>query len=202
MLSLPSLLSSASSGTSFSSGVTLLIAALLFSPLISGCASGPPVTTTYQENRNRTVYETESMRLSNVRMSSSYSAPPRFYAVVSGKCEGRNCSPSSYNMRFVVDKDTPLEMGERKLTIFVDGNHFDFPPPDQDRTDRTVRVSGIITSVQLTPEQLRQIARSSNVHGTMSGIPFQLSKRSREPIVELLVRTNVASPSSSTESSR
>lgn len=187
---------------SFSRSVPLLIAALLLSPLVSGCASGPPVTKTYQENRNRTVYETESMRLSNVRMSSSYSSPPRFYAVVSGRCEGRDCSPNSYNMRFVVDKDTPLELGQRTLTIFVDGNHFDFPPPEQDRTDRTVRVTGIITSVQLTPEQLRQIGRSSKVRGTMGGIPFQLSKRSRQPIVQLLVQTNMTSPSSSATSSR
>ena len=186
---------------SFPRSMAFLIAALLVSPFASGCASGPSVTETYRQNRDQTVYETESMRLSNVRLSSSYSAPPRFYAVVSGKCEGRNCTPDSYTMRFVVDKDTPLQMGERTLTIFVDRNHFDFPAPEQDRTDRPIRVNGIITSVRLTPDQLRQIGRSSSVRGEMGSIPFQLSNRSREPIVELLVQANTTS-SSSSESSR
>jgi hypothetical protein len=120
--------------------------------------------------------------------------------VVSGKCKGRDCSPNRYTMRFVVDKDTPLEMEARTLTIFVDQNQFDFPAPEQDRSDRTIRVTGIVTSVQLTPDQLRQIGRSSSVRGEMGGIPFQLSKRNRAPIVDLLVRTNTVSSDSPSSS--
>ena len=186
---------------SFPRSMAFLIAALLVSPLASGCASGPSVTETYRQNRDQTVYETESMRLSKIRFSSSFNSPPRFYAIVRATCDGQNCSPDTYNMRIVADSDYPVQIGSRELLIVVDRNHFDFPAPEQDRTDRPIRVNGIITSVRLTPDQLRQIGRSSSVRGEMGSIPFQLSKRSREPIVELLVQANTSS-SSSSESSR
>lgn len=169
--------------------MAFLIAALLVSPLASGCASGPSVTETYRQNRDQTVYETESMRLSKIRFSSSFNSPPRFYAIVRATCDGQNCSPDTYNMRIVADSDYPVQIGSRELLIVVDRNQFRYSPPSIDEEDRVVEVRGVVTEVTLTLEQLRQVGRSSTVRGTLGNIPFELSERNRKPIVDLLVQT-------------
>ena len=180
-------------------GWTLLIVLVVF----GGCSSSETVTTKYQEGRDRMVYETEPMRLSKMKISSSYSTPPRFYAIVRGTCEGRACSPDTYQMRIVADSDYKFRLGSRELRIFVDRNEFRYPSPSRDEQDRTVRVRGVITDVTLTLDQLRQIGRSKEVSGALGSISFELPKRNREPIVDLLIRTmRVPDDLSGTGSSR
>lgn len=160
------------------------LALILF---LAGCAStSQPVTTQYAEASNETTYETKRMELYVRRSSTGINLGPSYHMAVRGQCTGASCRPSTYELLFTVDSDSPITMTAEDVQLTYDGTTKTWEIPFQIKRGDRFRVLDHIITLEITADRLSAIAQAENVEGALGSIRFQFSNDAREPLRQLL----------------
>jgi hypothetical protein len=182
---------------------------LLLAVFAAGCAtSTTPVRSSYNSMEDETKYSTRQIRLQDVDLQSGLSGPPPFYMQVQASCEGRDCTPSRYTLRFIKGGQKEIRLTSRQVSLTVGDKtmrwqeRHNTPTNTQDAYSNPVRIrSGTVVSVVITGGQLSTLASVSDVRGELGGASFSLSYDSRAPIRELvgkldqIAKSNPSAPS-------
>ncbi|PEN14162.1 hypothetical protein CRI94_03730 [Longibacter salinarum] len=170
------------------SKLALVLVLLAFA--VTACAPSEQVTQSYRGGENAWVYETSSVRLSDVTYSSGLNEP-NFEVDARAECPDTQCPPEEYVLRFRLDSGAErVEITSTDVRLWVDGERLDwenpFPYPEDER--RSVR--GTLVQITATKDQFKKIAESEEVRGKLGGFEFTLFYDSRAPFRAMIDKVN------------
>jgi hypothetical protein len=149
----------------------------------TGCSStSSPVRVQYQSSADETTYRTRRMQLEGIRFSSGYNRSPRFFLTVRGTCEGKNCSPNAYDLRFSVEYEEPVYLTAESVSLSFGEQTETWRNPFPVQRGSQLQALGSIFTVRLPAEKLSTIGEVDEVDGTLGTLEFDLPYSSRAPI--------------------
>ena len=169
--------------------LSTLCALLVAAVLAFGCTSSQPVSHRYDTSDSVSTYETRRIKLSKIRLNSSLSSPPQMHVIARGTCEGRDCKPSTFTLRFTVEETNrrPLQVASPSITLNTDNDTIQADGPQRRLTEDGILLIGTFSRFEIAREDLKSLAISEDVKGQIGGqIPFTISKREREALVTLI----------------
>jgi len=159
--------------------------------ILTGCASSPPATTTYDSSKDVTTYETKPISLPGVQIGgSSFGGGTEASIRALGKCKGANCQLSQVEMVFQVSgssdlrmENPPVELSAGKLTV----KSMTSDQGAKRRAQEIEAVTGEVARLQLSVEEFRHFAKAEEISGSLSSWDFTLSRNDTKPL-RLLMR--------------
>lgn len=157
--------------------------------IISGCASGPPVTTNHDTSEGITTYKTRATTLSGLTIGSGYGTGAHVQQRALASCPGEECKPDEVVLAFQVTSSSELRIEDRTVELTADGNTYrsEPNPPEPNETFNDIdRAFGNLASIQLTFDEFRSVATAEEVSGSLGSASFTLSYESRSPFRALV----------------
>lgn len=173
----------------------LCMMALLVS-LSVACGSVKDVRMNVDSDANRTTYETTTMRMSDVRGFSGITKP-RFEFLVTAICNGRACTPDVFDIVFQTDPGAGrvrLQASDVELTFGDDRLYWD--DPFREIEGQMFETRGTIVAVECTMDELKSLASSGTVNGSLGGISFKVYEKNLGPVRSLIQRVDSSAPAS------
>lgn len=172
--------------------VTLAVLATVF---LVACGPSQDVRVDVDAKKNRTVYETRSMQLSDVSGFSGISKP-LFESLVRGECNAVGCAPDTFDLIFRTNPGGErVRLQATDLELKVGDERFHWEDPFRQPEGTLFDVRGTIVQVSCTLDQLKALSSGETVEGSLGGINFKMFGGNLDPIRSLIARVE-GSPSS------
>lgn len=173
--------------------VSVLIGLLV---VITGCGGATrPVLVDFDASQNRTLYRTPSIRIPIESRDSGYGSQfNQLRMSLRATCSGQDCRPSLATLTLSTGGTSDLYLGDRTLVIKTREEQFEWPDPQGERGNRPERIVGMVVRVEISVSQLRTVALSERVNGTIGSVQLEFDERSQRRIRDFLRRMGVELP--------
>jgi hypothetical protein len=156
--------------------VPLFVLALFF---VAGCRGSQDVTVSYNSEKNTTTYKTGPYTVSRTS-SENYGGSKSIDLRAVARCQGSNCSPSTVQLVFSASGGEELALSGAGGKITADGSTVSWTSAEAGKAfstmsrDQVNRVIGQFAAVELTLNQVEQIATASSIRGSIGGMSLNL----------------------------
>lgn len=169
----------------------LLLLSTLSLLLSAGCAtSSEPLSSSYDDDSDRTRYETRRINLGNMFSGSALGGGVRVNLRGWATCEGQDCQPEQAWLSFTISgSSNTLQIHDRSVTLRTEEEHYSWPQREVRRpTEQTTSLLGEVARIALDPDTLEDIATAQDVSGSIGSESFSLSYDQRASLRELADR--------------
>lgn len=170
-------------------GLTRCCAGLVVSvvALALAACSGPGelAEKTYNADRGVTVYESDPISFSNSRLQSGLGKNRSLIMEARASCQGRDCVPNEVSLIFSTSSNSSIFLTDRSISLSTGDETYEWEEQRDTDTFEGETIIGQISRVQISLEQLRDIAAARTVNCSIGGSPFQLSFEDRRPLRQL-----------------
>lgn len=159
--------------------------------LSTGCVSSSElVSISYDDDRDRTRYETRRINLGTMFSGSALGGGARVNLRGWATCQGQECQPEQAWLSFSISgSSNTLQIHDRTVTLRTEEERYSWPQREVRRpTEQTTPLIGEVARIALEPDMLEDIATSQNVSGSIGSESFSLSYDQRAPLRELADR--------------
>ena len=169
-----------------------------------GCASGPAVTTSFNENSGQSTYQTRQYTVSTLSGANIGSSKSISMQAI-GQCQGRGCKPRRVQLVFSAGGNQQLQLSGLNGKLVADNTRINWTTAEVSKNygsgmDNTVlNVVGRFAAVNVSPNQLKQLATASSVQGDIGGVSLRIGSGVQTGLQQLHQR--VTGQSTSSESS-
>jgi len=159
--------------------------------LLAGCSGGQKALKSYDAQSGQTTYETQSYTVSTLSGASIASSKSISMRAV-GQCTGRGCTPNIVSLVFSTSAQQQLQVSGLGGQISADDARITWSSTDATEGYKNVKdedmmnVIGRFASVDLTLNQLAQIANASSVQGNIGGQSLNLGSGVQAGLASLL----------------
>jgi len=147
--------------------------------LISGCSTGPTVSRDYDSETGKTIYQTRSYTVSTLSGSNIGSSKSISMQAI-GQCLGQGCQPNMVQFVFSATGNQRLQLSGLDGQIVADGTRITWSTNDaaegyqNPSEEQAINVVGRFAAVDVSLDQLSQIATASSVDGSIGGQSLRL----------------------------
>lgn len=159
--------------------------------LIAGCRGSQDVAVSYDSDENTTTYETSPYTVSRAS-GGNYGESKSIDMQAVARCQGSDCSPSTVQLTFTATGSEKLALSGVGGEITADGTTVDWTSAEAGKAfsnvqrDEINRVIGQFATVELTLDQLEQVATASSVEGSIGGMSLSFSSGVQSGLQNLL----------------
>lgn len=148
---------------------------LLLCGISFGCGSSGP-TTSYDSEKNETVYKSDRMIVGEVS-SGGLGSNANIMMRAVGDCDGLHCTPNSFELIFSVRGNSEVGFPNRALAITADGEDYSYGSKIHQGSSEALQVSRTKNlSLEVPFAELEQIATASTVEAYFGGMSINLAE--------------------------
>lgn len=143
--------------------------------LVAGCQASQEVTVSHDPDQNMTTYETGPYTVSSAS-GGNYGESKSIDMRAEARCRGSDCSPSAVQLVFTATGSEKLSLSGVGGKITADGTTVNWTSAEAAvgfspmSPDEVTQVTGQFATVELTLDQLEQIATASSVKASIGGM--------------------------------
>lgn len=163
-----------------------LISLVIVYTLGACSGSGELVETTYNTDRGVTTYEAAPISFTSSRMQSGLGRNRSLVLEARASCRGQACVPEEVALVFSTSSNSSIFLTDRSIVLDTGEETYEWNEPRDTDTFEGETVIGQITRINVTLEELQDIASAETVDCSIGGASFQLSFRDRGPLRQMV----------------